>query len=219
MMMASPRTVLRNLPSLAGPLWPFPVEEASPTPQEQFLRWLYDALDAGVSEPHAMTLSSVDAHGCPDARVLILKDLDHNGWHFATSRESAKGRQIAHNPCVALTFYWPLFGRQVRIRGKALSMGEHAGRNDFLARSPGARAVALASRQSQVLDDAADLSAAITRQKQILADRPDTPSPSWTVYAVAADSVEFWQGDRDRKHVRLSYHRDGNSWRRQMLWP
>lgn len=74
---------------------------------ELFIRWLLHAVDSGVAEPHAMTVSTVSgfAEPRPSARVLILKDVDGAGWHFAVSSVSRKGAELARNPAVALTFY------------------------------------------------------------------------------------------------------------------
>lgn len=79
---------------------------------DQFAGCLEEAIKAGVPEPHAMTLSTVDAGG-PDARVLLLKDVDENGWYFAANSASPKGRRMTRNAEVALSFYWPTVGRQV----------------------------------------------------------------------------------------------------------
>lgn len=209
----STRDLLRNLPSLAGPLWPFVTEDAPDQPQTLFLAWLADAIDASVSEPHAMTLSSVDGEGHPEARVLILKDVDHNGWHFASASDGPKGRQIAANPNVALTFHWQRFGRQVRIRGEAIALSAEASARDFAARSPSARAMAMVGRQSETLGERSEIGQALNAVQR------DDATPSWTVYAVAARSVEFWQGDADRKHIRLRYERQTDGWSKALLWP
>jgi pyridoxamine 5'-phosphate oxidase len=209
-MIASPaRVMLRELSSLAAPLPGFDPDTAMATPQDQFLVWLQDAVAAGIREPHAMTLSTVDAEGRPDARVLILKDLDERGWHFATSRLSPKGRQLTSKAEAALTFYWPWLGRQIRIRGTVIDLGWVAAAADFWARSPDAQANAALERQSQVMaTEAAPGASAVA----------EMPS-SWSVSAVRPESVEFWQGRTDRRHVRLRYERAGEGWTRVRLWP
>ncbi|KKC39345.1 oxidase [Devosia epidermidihirudinis] len=209
----STRDLLRNLPSLAGPLWPFVTEDAPDAPQTLFSTWLRDAIDAGIAEPHAMTLSSVDAAGHPDARVLILKDVDQSGWHFASVSDGPKGRQIAANPNVALTFYWQRFGRQVRIRGEAIALSAEASARDFAARSPVARAMAMVGRQSDTLGERSDI------ERALRSGINEDVTLSWTVYAVAPRSVEFWQGDADRRHVRLRYERQTDGWSKALLWP
>ncbi|HYK74201.1 MAG TPA: pyridoxamine 5'-phosphate oxidase family protein [Pseudoneobacillus sp.] len=82
-------------------------------PHELFLEWFQVALSKGVHEPHSMILSTTDKNGFPDARVLIIKDVDQYVWYFASSSFSEKGKQIEMNPHVAITFYWSLIGKQV----------------------------------------------------------------------------------------------------------
>lgn len=217
--MATMRDQLRELKSLAGPFEPFDLDAAPSTPTVLFQSWLTAAIAAGLREPHAMTLSTVDADGNPDARVLILKDLDARGWHFAISRGSPKGRQIAHHPQVALTFYWQALGRQVRIRGRAVDLGPAAAAADFLARVPEARAATLLARQSDVMESAGALEEGLERQAQRIAEAPAIVAPDWAVYVVEAGEVEFWQGDENRHHLRLLYRRAGDAWSRARLWP
>ena len=82
------RTLLRSLPALVGSPPPFDPDHAPDTPAELYMIWLRLAIAAGVKEPHAMVLSTVDAEGLPDARTLILKDVDESGWAFASSATS-----------------------------------------------------------------------------------------------------------------------------------
>ncbi|MEO6086699.1 MAG: pyridoxamine 5'-phosphate oxidase family protein, partial [Umezawaea sp.] len=109
------RQLLHSLPSLAGPLPSFDLDSAPGDPDVLFEEWLRDAVDSGVTEPHAMTLSTTDPSGRPSARVLILKNLDGGLWQFASGSGSRKGKELANNPWAALTFYWPTLGRQVRV--------------------------------------------------------------------------------------------------------
>lgn len=166
-----------------------------------------------------MTLSTVDAEGRPDARVLILKNIDDHGWHFAITRSSPKGHQIAHTSNVALAFYWPALGRQVRIRGSAHDMGPQVQAADFLARPCGSRAAALLGRQSDVLVSERELEEGLLEQLKRLEENPQLVSPHWAVYAVRPDTIEFWQGDELRRHTRLRYQRNGSAWTTERLWP
>lgn len=210
---------LRLLKSLAGPFPAFDTDLAPDEPRELFSDWLRDAIEAGVKEPHAMVLSSIDENGTPDARVLILKNLDHRGWHFATTGNGPKGRQIALNPSVALTFYWPVLGRQVRLRGMALQAEVHERDADFRARAPGAKAVALVARQSEVLGSRQELENALAQQHCRLLGEPDLVAPSWALFIVMPHDVEFWQGNSERRHHRLRYKREKTGWIREQLWP
>lgn len=213
------RQRLRSLPVFAGPLLTFDVEEAPDDPVELFTIWLTAAIDAGVAEPHAMTLSTVDADGDPDARVLLLKDVDERGWSFASSRASRKGRQLAAAPAAALSVYWPALGRQVRLRGRVLQAGSADSAQDYLARSASARAESLLARQSQVLTAPADVGSALAGAAARITAEPGLVAPGWTLYRLAAGEVEFWQAAASRRHTRLRYRRTDGHWEREQLWP
>ena len=204
---------------MPGPYRHFDTTNAPVEPEALFSEWLQMAIRAGIREPHSMTLSTVDAEGRPDARVLILKNIDDHGWHFAITRSSPKGHQIAHTSNVALAFYWPALGRQVRIRGSAHDMGPQVQAADFLARPCGSRAAALLGRQSDVLVSERELEEGLLEQLKRLEENPQLVSPHWAVYAVRPDTIEFWQGDELRRHTRLRYQRNGSAWTTERLWP
>jgi pyridoxamine 5'-phosphate oxidase len=213
------RSYLRSLPVLAGTGPGFNTAAAPEDPVALFTAWLQQAVDAGAPEPHAMTLSTVDAQEMPRARVLILKALDERGWHFAVSSVSRKGRDLAAHPAAALTFHWPALVRQVRVTGVVVSDGSQASADDFLARPLGSRAMALTLRQSQQLCDAAELDAELEKAHRRLDDDPGLVPDEWISYAVRPSEIEFWEGSPDRRHRRLSYQRVGGHWDRIQLWP
>ncbi|MBP1947107.1 pyridoxine/pyridoxamine 5'-phosphate oxidase [Virgibacillus litoralis] len=217
--MKQARDLLSNLKSLAGPLPEFHPNEITNNPSDLFLQWLNTAIEEGVNEPHAMTLSTVDAEGAPDARVLILKDVTRDRWYFATSLASRKGEQLHVNQKVALTFYWSEIGRQVRIRGVASEMTKERNTEDFLKRSSAAQAMALIGNQSKTLDKREDLESELLKTKDLVNQTPKTISPNWKLFAVLADEIEFWQGDPERKHMRVQYKRNGEQWKHRLLWP
>jgi len=133
------RSHLRALPSLAGTAPTFDRESLPGDPVELFLEWFEHVERAGVAEPHAMTLSTVDEHGVPDARILLLKDVDESGWAFASTKTSAKGLQLAANPQAALTFWWQPLARSVRIRGPVVETSREESLADLHARSAAAQ--------------------------------------------------------------------------------
>lgn len=133
------RSHLRALPSLAGAAPAFDLEALTGDPVALFLEWLEHAERAGVAEPHAMTLSTVDEHGAPDARILLLKDVDESGWAFASTGTSAKGLQLAANPQAALTFWWQPVVRSVRVRGPVIEASREESMADLRARSAAAQ--------------------------------------------------------------------------------
>ncbi|MET3985380.1 pyridoxal 5'-phosphate synthase [Streptomyces sp. PvR034] len=199
----------------------FDPDGAPAAPLPLFHDWFTHAAAAGQIEPHTMTLATVDAEGRPDARTVMLHDADAAGWHFASHATSAKGRQLAARPEAALGFYWPTVARQVRIRGRVGAAGAAESRADLSVRSRGALAAALTGRQSEVLGSLDELARASAAAWERAAAEPDAPAPTWTRYVLDADEVEFFQGDAQRRHVRLRYRRtpEGSAWTRELLWP
>ncbi|MET4924844.1 pyridoxal 5'-phosphate synthase [Streptomyces sp. PSRA5] len=222
------RAALRTLRTWDSGLAGFDTGDVPDAPLTLFRRWFVEAAAAGQTEPHAMTLATVDGDGRPDVRTLLLHDADKHGWHFASHATSAKGRQLAARPWAALGFYWPAQGRQIRVRGAVSAAGAEESRADLAVRSTGALAAALTGRQSEVLGSAEELARASQAAWERALAEPDAPAPTWTRYVLDADEVEFFQGDARRRHVRLRYRRaapapaaspSGGGWSRELLWP
>jgi pyridoxamine 5'-phosphate oxidase len=213
------RKRLRELRVFEADLPAFDVDAAPEAPAELFREWLEHAIDAGVRAPHAMTLSTMDGYARPDSRVLLLKGLDDGRWQFASSRNSRKGRQLANTPWAALNFHWPEIGRQVRVRGRVADPRPEDAARDFLERPEASRAESLPGRQSQPLSDPAELEAAGEEAAKKVAEDPELVPEHWALYNLIPDEVEFWQGDPNRRHVRLRYRLTGGRWTRQRLWP
>ncbi|MDI3407920.1 pyridoxine/pyridoxamine 5'-phosphate oxidase [Streptomyces cavernicola] len=197
----------------------FDPESAPAEPTGLFHAWFADACAAGQPEPHTMQLATVDADGLPDVRTLMLHGAADGAWHFASHSGSRKGRQLAARPRAALHFYWAALGRQVRVRGTVTAAPPAEASADLHARSIGALAAALVGRQSEPLDSLAELAAASTAAWERAGREPDAEAPTWTLYELAADEVEFFQGDARRRHVRLRYERQGDRWVTGLLWP
>jgi pyridoxamine 5'-phosphate oxidase len=213
------RIRLRSLRVFDAALPAFAVDEAPADPAELFLRWLLEAIDAGVREPHVMTLSTVDADRRPSSRVLLLKGLADGQWRFASSRNSRKGVELAASPWAAASFYWSEVGRQVRLRGRVLDAGAEEAARDFLARPDASRAESLLGHQSEVLGDPADLDAGLEEARRLIRDEPHLVPAHWALYRLLPDEVEFWQAAADRRHIRLRYRLTGSGWEQQRLWP
>ncbi|MCM2579009.1 pyridoxine/pyridoxamine 5'-phosphate oxidase [Streptomyces meridianus] len=215
------RSTLRGLRVWDVELPGFDPDAAPADPLPLFRRWLCEAADAGQPEPHVMSLATADADGRPDARIVVLHDADEHGWHFGSHAGSRKGRQLADRPEAALIFYWHTVGRQVRVRGTVTTAAPEESAADLHARSTGALAAALVGRQSEVLPSVAELERASDDAWQRAQDQPEADVPSWTLYRLDPDEVEFFQGDARRRHVRLRYrrHAGGDVWTRELLWP
>ncbi|MDH2393597.1 pyridoxal 5'-phosphate synthase [Streptomyces sp. HNM0663] len=202
----------------------FDPQTAPDAPLPLFHRWFAEAVAAGQTEPHTMSLATVDEQGRPDVRIVMLHDADERGWHFASHSTSVKGRQLAARPEAALGFYWAAQGRQIRIRGRVSAAASDESQADLHARSTGALAAALTGRQSEALGSLGELAAASEAAWRRAQAEPDAPAPTWTRYALDPYEAEFFQGDAMRRHVRLRYRRrrgDGapGAWETELLWP
>lgn len=215
------RLLLRELPVLTGSAPTTAADNFPAGPVEAFSTWLHEAVRLGVPEPHAMTLATTAADGGPDTRVLLLKDVDERGWHFAIDADSPKGRQLQETPRAALNFYWPSLTRQVRVRGPVRQLPAAEAAADFLARPEQSRINALASLQSERMDGPGQLSERLSAARSTVTADPDHVLPSWHLYTVEPVSVELWQGSPDRNHVRIRYSRTSaqDAWRKERLWP
>jgi pyridoxamine 5'-phosphate oxidase len=195
------------------------VDDVDPDPVVQFRRWFDEAAAAAIVEPHAMTLSTVDAAGRPQARVVLLRGLDERGFAFYTNRESAKGRELADAPYAALTFAWLPLHRQVRVTGPVTELPDAVSDAYFALRPRGAQIGAWASAQSAVLPGRAALDEAVARIRERFGDGDIPRPPHWGGYAVEPEVVELWQGRPNRLHDRLRYRRDGGRWVVERLAP
>jgi pyridoxamine 5'-phosphate oxidase len=198
---------------------PFDPDTAPAEPLALFTRWFAQAVAAGQTEPHTMSLATADETGLPDVRTVMLHGADTDGWSFATHVTSRKGRHLTARPYAALGFYWPVLGRQVRLRGPVTAAPSEDGQADLHARSTGALAAALTGRQSEVLGSLEELARTSQAAWERAQQDPDTPVPSWTLYRLHPEEVEFFQGDEQRRHVRLTYRRTESTWERRLLWP
>ncbi|WP_027135390.1 pyridoxamine 5'-phosphate oxidase [Geminicoccus roseus] len=191
---------------------------AGDDPITLFARWFTEATQANLVEPNAMTVATVDRDGRPSARMVLLKHFGPEGFDFYTNAESRKGKELAANPQAALLLWWDVLHRQVRIEGPVSQVPAAEADAYFASRPLGSRIAAWASRQSEVVQDRAQLE----RQEAEAANRHGTEParpPFWSGYRVQPLYFEFWQGRRNRLHDRLRYVRDGGVWRRDRLSP
>lgn len=182
--------------------------------------WLDDAIQTGVKDPTAITISTVDDAGLPDARVVLLRGVDERGAFFYTNRESAKGRQLGATKQAALTWFNTTLERQIRMRGTITLLPDDESDAYFAARPRATRLAAHASNQSEPI---ASREALAAKFAQVEAAHPnDTPvlRPAfWGGYLLVPDVIEFWQGRRSRMHDRVQLLREGSAWRAQRLQP
>ncbi|MFI8189713.1 pyridoxal 5'-phosphate synthase [Streptomyces sp. NPDC085946] len=198
---------------------PFDPAAAPADPLTLFEEWFARAVAAGQPEPHTVSLATSGPDGLPDVRIVVLHGADADGWSFAGHAGSRKGRHLAARPYAALAFYWPVLGRQVRVRGPVAAAPAEQSLADLHARSTGALAAALTGHQSEVLGSVEELERASDAAWDRARREPEAAVPSWTLYRLRPEEVEFFQGDARRRHVRLRYRREADGWARDMLWP
>ena len=184
-----------------------------------FLEWLADARAHEINDSNAMGLSTVDADGVPDSRMVLLKDVDPRGFTFYSNEHSAKGQQLAGRPAAALLFHWKSLRRQVRIRGVVEPVNGEEADAYFASRARESRIGAWASEQSRPLDSRAILEAAVAEQTTRFEGR-DVPRPAnWTGWRVVPDRIEFWRDRPFRLHDRLSFQKQQEGWVTSRLYP
>lgn len=188
-------------------------------PVAPFVEWLAEAKAHEPNDANAMTLATVDADGLPDARMVLLKDVDARGFTFYSNAESAKGLQLDRKPAAALLFHWKTLRRQVRIRGVVEPVTSAEADAYFASRARESRIGAWASDQSRTLTDRSALEDSVARETARFEEQ-DVPRPNhWTGWRVIPKSVEFWRDRPFRLHDRVLFERDGEDWSRRRLWP
>jgi pyridoxamine 5'-phosphate oxidase len=187
---------------------------------EQFQTWFDVAVaDPAVLEPNALQLATADAGGHPSVRTVLLKDMDANGIVFYTNYGSAKGRDLAVRPQASAVFVWLAHERQVRFSGPVAKISAEQTAVYFASRPRGSQLGAWASPQSEVVASRATLDALLAEITARFGDGPVPVPPHWGGYRLRPDSVEFWQGRRDRLHDRIRYRRTDDGWVTERLAP
>jgi len=175
-------------------------------PIEQFGLWLNQAIESQLfKDPTAMCVATVDEHGMPSQRVVLLKEYDERGFVFYTNLESNKAKQLAHNPKISLHFPWLELERQVIIRGEAEKLSVAEATKYFLSRPHDSQLAAWASQQSRPVGARKLLEQAFSQMKHKFA-QGQVPLPGfWGGYRVKPATLEFWQGRENRLHDRFLY--------------
>ena len=190
-------------------------------PLVQLQRWLDDAESAGVAEPNAMVVVTVDATGRPRPRNVLLRGLDDAGrLSFFTNRLSRKGQDLAQDERVAVLFSWLDLERQVRIQGTAVPLSDAESDAYFATRPRESQVGAWASEQSSVVADRAAVDAAVAVAAERFAEGDVPRPPYWGGYAITPEEIEFWQGRPSRLHDRLCFRRGtSGNWILERLAP
>jgi pyridoxamine 5'-phosphate oxidase len=190
-------------------------------PLEQFQKWFYEVeITDGVDETNAMTISTIGLDGFPKNRVVLLKKYTHEGFIFYTNYNSEKGRAIAKNPAVCLSFFWPNMERQVIIKGTAEKVAENLSDGYFESRPVGSQLGAVVSNQSEVIGSREVLEKELEALEKQFEGKPIERPKHWGGYLVRPISMEFWQGRPNRLHDRIRYTlQEDYDWKIERLAP
>jgi len=188
-------------------------------PIRQFQTWFNDAFEAKLPLPEAMTLATATRDGKPSARMVLLKQVDHDGFVFYTNYNSAKAEQLNANPHAALVFYWAKLDRQVRIEGSISRTSREESLAYFATRPRESQIGAWASEQSEAISRRTVLEERAAELEQQYRDREVECPEHWGGYRLKPERIEFWKSRIGRLHDRLLYQREGDSWTITRLAP
>ena len=193
----------------------------SEEPFQLFADWLAEAGRSEPNDPNGMALSTVDAEGLPNVRMVLLKGYDADGFVFYTNTESQKGEELLGQGKAAVLFHWKSLRRQVRIRGPVSVVSDAEADAYFKSRPRDSRIGAWASQQSRPLESRFALEKAVAGYVAKFGLSEIPRPPHWTGFRIEPVYIEFWRDGAFRLHDRVVFRRSSASqpWTRARLYP
>ncbi len=190
------------------------------SPYDLFHKWYEVATNSDlIAEPYAMSLATFGADGFPRTRIVLLREVNADGFIFYTNYESQKGKGIQGDPNVCLSFFWDKLEQQVIIKGTAEKIDEQKSDDYFHKRPVESQIGALVSSQSAIISLEEDLGKEVIRLRKEFEGKVVPRPLNWGGYLVKPVEIEFWQGRPSRLHDRIRFIKEGNSWRKERLAP
>ena len=189
-------------------------------PFKLFKIWMKEAKKKEPNDPNALSLATANKNGVPSVRIVLLKDVNEEGFVFYTNLESQKSKEIYANPNASMCFHWKSLLRQVRVSGKIAFVANPEADKYFHSRSRSSKIGAWASKQSKVLMNRFELEDRFFDYKKKFTKSKKIPRPSnWSGWMLKPDSIEFWLDKPDRMHERLRYFKVKNQLNKELLYP
>jgi pyridoxamine 5'-phosphate oxidase len=188
------------------------IKDVSENPIEQFRSWFDQAMKSGIIEPYAMNISTVDSENRPSSRIVLLRDVNENGFVFYTNYLSRKAKEIKEKNFGAINFFWPELERQIRIKGELEKVSTKVSDDYFALRPRGSQIGAWASPQSSKIESREILEQNEKYFTEKFQNQAVPRPENWGGYLLKPDYFEFWQGRENRLHDRVSYEKKEDNW-------
>lgn len=193
--------------------------EVDKNPALQFELWLKQAIEMGVPEAQAMTLSTISSEKKPTSRIVYLREFENNCFCFYGNYNSRKAENMKINKNASINFFWPKLERQVRIEGTINFCSPQQSDNYFNSRPRESQIGAWASAQSAIIANREELEKKLEYFKMLYENKPVPRPDNWGGWVLKADYYEFWQGRKSRLHDRICYRLENNNWSIARLAP
>lgn len=194
-------------------------EQMPENPLLKFDQWLNEAIDAKVTEPNSMSVSTIGEDGFPQSRIVLLKDYSDTGFTFFTNYESDKGHAIKNNPVACLLIFWPDIERQIRITGYVEKTTDEISDHYFQSRPILSQAAAITSNQSKKISSRNALENRFNELIKKIPENHFSRPKNWGGFLVKPLKIEFWQGRENRLHDRILYEKTDENWQFSRLEP